>query len=102
MDKVKDRPKRTNFVSNKSNVKYETLIPQENENLLPLHVKLVLIKIFVKSMDKNGKEFLYWKSVFFKLHDFKSKEGIFVGPQIRKLMKNNELNENLTEKELAT
>ena len=53
------------------------LIPQENVILLPLHIKLGLMKIFVKAMDKNGKGFLYLKSVFSKLSDPKSNEGRF-------------------------
>lgn len=99
--KVKDWPKRTDFVCGKSNVKYEPLIPQENVILPPLHIKLGLMKNFVKAMDQNGKGFLYLKSVFSNLSDAKLKEGIFVGPQIRKLMKNNEFDKNLTKKELA-
>lgn len=45
-------------------------------------------------MDKNGKE-------IFKLTEAKLKEGFFVGPQIRKLMKYNKFNEYLPRKEFA-
>ena len=50
----------------------------------PLHIKLGLIKNFVKAMAKhrlNGFEFLCKK--FPKLSQAKLKEGIFVGSQIR-------------------
>jgi hypothetical protein len=43
------------------------------------------MKNFVKAMDKNGDGFLFLKLKFPKLNDAKIKEGIFVGPQIRKL-----------------
>jgi hypothetical protein len=38
-------------------------------------------------MDKNGSGFLYLKEKFPKISDAKIKEGIFVGPQIRQIMK---------------
>ena len=50
----------------------------------PLHIKLALMKNFVKTMDKhrsNGFEFLCKKHP--KLSLAKLKEEIFVGPQIR-------------------
>lgn len=59
------------------------------------------MKNFVKAMDKNGDGFTYLKSVFPKISDAKLKEGIFVGPQIRKLMKDI-FDQNLKSEELAT
>ena len=49
----------------------------------PLHIKLALMKNFVKALAKqnsNGFEFLCEK--FTELSQAKLKEGIFVGPQI--------------------
>lgn len=43
--------------------------------------------IFVKALDKTGKCFQYLHTKFPKLSDAKIKEGTFVGPQIRKLLK---------------
>ena len=54
----------------------------------PSHIKLRLIKNFVKALAKNssnGFEFLFKK--FPKLSQAKVKEGIFVGPQIREFLK---------------
>lgn len=51
--------------------------------LPPLHIKLGLIKNFVKAIDKNGQRFSYLKEKYPKLSDTKIKEGIFVEPQIR-------------------
>ena len=62
--------------------------------ILPaLHIKLGLMKNFVKALDKNGEAFHYLKALFPEISDAKLKEGIFVGPQIRKL-----LNDNIFEK----
>lgn len=85
----------------KSNVKYLPLIDPEDVILPPLHIKLGLMKNFVKAMDKNGEGFLYLKSIFSKLSDAKLKEGIFIGPQIRLLMKNQNFDQKLNDKELC-
>lgn len=58
------------------------------------------MKNFVKAMNKEGDGFLYLKTVFSKLSDAKLKEGIFVGPQIRTLMKDPNFDKKLTNKEL--
>jgi hypothetical protein len=47
------------------------------------------MKNFVKAMDKNGTRFMYLKHKLLRLSDAKIKEGIFVGPQIRELIKMN-------------
>jgi hypothetical protein len=52
-----------------------------------LHIKLGLIKNFVKVMDHDGQGFLYLQRKFPRISDAKIKEGIFIGPQIRELMK---------------
>ena len=61
--------------------------PFRKSRLMPsLHIKLGLMKNFVKAMAKqnsNGFEFLCKK--FPKLSQAKMKEEIFVGPQIRKV-----------------
>ena len=52
----------------------------------PLHIKLGLIKQFVKALDHNSAAFRHLQSVFPKLSEAKVKAGVFVGPQVRKLM----------------
>ena len=44
------------------------------------------MKNFVYAMDENGEGFKHLRSVFPGLSDAKLKEGIFVGPQIRKVI----------------
>lgn len=59
--------------------------------LPPLHIKLGLMKNFIKAKDHMGKAFFFFpKSKFLGISDAKIKEGIFVGLQIRKLMKDPE------------
>jgi hypothetical protein len=43
----------------------------------PLHIKLGLVKNFVKAMNKQGKDFEFWGENFPKVDDSKLKEGIF-------------------------
>jgi hypothetical protein len=45
---------------------------------------------FIKTTDKNGAGFIYLKHKFRRLSDAKIKEGIFVGPQIIELIKDEE------------
>ena len=54
--------------------------------LPPLHIKLGLMKQFVKALDRNGGYFKYLRKFFPGLSLDKLKAGIFDGPQIRKLI----------------
>lgn len=57
--------------------------------LSPLHIKLSLMKNFVKGTNHKGKPFKYYlKDKFYRLRAAKVKEGDFVGQQIRQLQKN--------------
>ena len=70
--------------------------------LPPLHIKLGLIKIFVKAVDLDGQGFKYLKELFVaEKSDAKLKAGIFVGPEIRKLMVDDCFQEWLNTLELA-
>jgi hypothetical protein len=54
--------------------------------LLPaLHIKLGIMKNFVKALDRNGKDFVYLCSKFPNLSDARCKRGIFVGVHIGKV-----------------
>ena len=54
------------------------------------------MKNFVKAMDRDGNGFLYPKEKFPRISVAKIKEGIFVGPQIRKIMKDSIFDDMLT------
>ncbi|GFU98028.1 uncharacterized protein TNCV_233051 [Trichonephila clavipes] len=62
-------------------VKHDALCNPKNVYLPPLHIKLGLMKNFVKAMG-NTPGFMFLKQKF----EAKIKEGMFVGPQIRSLM----------------
>ena len=65
-----------------------------------LHIKLGLMKNFVKVLHKNGAAFQHLSTVFPGLSAAKLKEGIFVGPQIREVLKDTDFEELLNLKEL--
>ena len=66
----------------------------------PLHIKLGLMKNFMKALHKNGAAFQHLSTVFPDLSAAKPKEGIFVGPQIREVLKDTDFEELLNLNEL--
>ena len=56
--------------------------------LPPLHIKLGIFKKFVKSLDPEGRPIKLLRDIFPGLTEAKIREGVFVGPDTRKLMKN--------------
>jgi hypothetical protein len=82
-------PLRKHRVIGQHNVTHPPLIPPRKILLPPLHIKLGLFKQFIKSLEsENAKEFL--AELFPKMTDAKLKEGVFVGPQLRRIMENYE------------
>ena len=98
---IKEWQPRTNIVPGKFNIKFEPLVDSNLVILPPLHIKLGLIKQFVKALDKEGNCFKYLRDKFPKLSDAKVREGIFVGPQIRKLFKDENFECTMNHLELA-
>jgi hypothetical protein len=93
----KQWPKRDSLIPGKKNVLNNPLVNPEKVVLPPLHIKLRLMKNFVKAMDKNSTGFMYLKHKFSRLRDAKIKEGRFVGPQIRELIKDKQFEKQLNE-----
>ena len=54
------------------------------------------MKLFVKAVNKDRKCFKYIFETFVRLCDGKLEEGIFVGPQIRQLMRDEEFDKTMT------
>lgn len=79
--------KRDSFEIGKGNIIHKPLVAPEKVLLPPLHIKLGLMKQFVKSLDKDGRCFGYIEKKFPKLSEVKLQGGIFNGPQIRTLMR---------------
>ena len=97
----KDRPKRTSLTVGDKNIINPQLVEREKIIFPPLHIKLGLMKQYVKALNKEGQCFQYLRASFPGLSEEKLKAGIFDGPQIRKMI--NDLNfsgsMNITEKE---
>jgi len=64
-----------------------------------LHIKLGLMKNFVKGVDKTGHRLEYVRSKFRNVSDANSKDGILIGPETRELMQNKQFDEDLNETE---
>lgn len=98
----KDWSPRTNMVPCRAvNILEEPLVEQNKIIFPPLHIKLGLIKQFVKALDKNGECFKYICCVFPELTIEKLKAGIFDGPQIRKLLKDTNFMKTMSEPEAS-
>jgi hypothetical protein len=97
----KDWPNREELVVGEKNVINEPLVNRDRIILPPLHIKLGLMKQFVKALDQNGACFSYICSEFPGLSNEKLKAGIFDGPQIRKLIKDKHFISHMTEIEAA-
>ena len=97
---VKVWPPRQSSQIGKHNVQHQPLVCSAHVLLPPLHIKLGLMKNFVKAMDRNGDGFKFLKD-FCGETDAKLKAGVFVGPEIRKLMQNEEFGARLNPLELA-
>ena len=94
-------PQRIEEEEGQHNVVALPLVPQNKIFLPPMHIKLGLFKQFVKGLRKDFLAFEFLHECFPKLSDAKIKEGVFVGPQIRKIILNNIFDKTLNETELA-
>jgi hypothetical protein len=68
------------------NILRKSLVDPEKLLLPPLHIKLGKMKQFVKSLPKTGNCFKYICKKFSHLSEATLKEGFFVGPDIKKLI----------------
>lgn len=94
-------PDRTSLQAGSANMLHEPLVDHSKVLLPPLHIKLGLMKQYVKALDKEGECFKYLKKQFPKLSDAKITEGIFDGPQIRKMLRDDDFISTMTDKERA-
>jgi len=93
---LKHWPKRQILELGTKNIIRHNLIEPQKVVLPPLHIKLGIMKQFVKALDKNGHCFKYLCDKFPVLSEAKLKEGIFDGPQIRILMKDTDFQNSMT------
>jgi len=88
----RDWPQRKSLKVGEKNVQHPALAKWHKILLPPLHIKLGLMKNFVKAMDRTGSAFKYLAEKFPRLSEAKIKEGVSVGPQIHKLFRDNMFN----------
>ena len=79
------------------NVVNPPLVLPEKIYLPPLHIKLGLMKNFVKGMDKTGRGFECVRNKFPNVSNTEIEEGIFIGLQIRELMQDRQFDKDLNE-----
>ena len=92
-------PARETFTPGTANVRYEPLVPRNK--IPPLHIKLGLVKQFVKALDPSSEAFRYIRTLFPKLSDAKIKAGIFIGPQMKQMLPSQELENIMSAKQKA-
>ena len=83
----KEWPKRESLTPGQKNVVHPSPVNSDMIILPSLYIKLGLFKNFVKALDKNAAGFHYLKEKFPRVSDSKVKEGIFMRPQIRALIR---------------
>ena len=83
------------------NVERKSLVDPKKVLFPLLHIKLGLMKQFFKALPKEGETFKYLCGEFLGLSKAKLKEGIFVGPDIRKLMRDPSFVDKMETKEKA-
>ena len=78
---------RTSFTPGLENVKSAFLVDPQNILLQPLPIKLGLIKNYTKALDKDGPTLKFLPMKFLSISEGKLGVGVFDGPQIRELTK---------------
>ena len=95
----KDWPTKATYISGNSN---KALLVEHKDVLMPsLYIKLGSIKNFIKHLEKSKFiGFVFLCNKFPKISEAKLKEGIFVGPQYREVLKDLDFEKELTSIEL--
>jgi hypothetical protein len=97
----KEWPVRQTLEVGEKNVIREPLVDRNRIILPPLHIKLGLMKQFVKSLDRSGDCFHYICRTFPGLSNEKIKAGIFDGPQIRTFVRDPNFIQSMRDPEAA-
>ena len=96
----RDWPARSHLQPGSFNVLSHALVNPQKILLPPLHIKLGIMKNFVKALDKKGRFVAFIKNKFPRISEAKLEAGIFDGPQIRELMKDTKFDEILENNEM--
>ena len=95
-------PPRKTLTPGVKNVEKKSLVPSYKVLLPPLHIKLGIVKQLVKAMSKvKSAAFMHIFEILPSLSEAKINESVFTGPQIRELLKNEQFEKLMTDKEKA-
>ena len=83
---VKNLPARKDLTPGFHNVLNSSLIQSSKTLLPPLHIKLGLTKQFIKALKLTSRAFRHIRQMFPSISEAKVKGGVFVGPQIRRML----------------
>lgn len=72
-----------NFIPGTKNISHQSLANLQFVFLPPFHIKLRLMKIFVKALDREGVAFLHLRNKFQKLSEAKVKEGVLLSHKLK-------------------
>ena len=97
----KEWPKRDTLKAGMPNVIHEPIVSRDKIIFPPLHIKLGLMKQFVKALHLDGECFQHILRTFPGLSSEKIKAGVFDGPQIRTLVRDQNFVQAMNDKEKA-
>ena len=80
--RIKKWPLHSETIPCQKNVAHPALGDKSQIYLLPFNIRIGLIKICMKAVNKESERFAYLRQKFPKISEAKMKEGIFIGPQI--------------------
>ena len=89
-------PEKEQLVPSMHSVIQEALVPRQKILLPPLHIKLGLLKQFIKALDPNSATLHYIRKMFSHLPDTKVKGVMFTGPQIRVMLASADLEQTMS------
>ena len=95
----KEWPVREQMIPGEKNIQVQPLVKRSKIVFPPLHIKLGVMKQFVKALKKEGACLKYICGKFPGLTIEKLKAGIFNRPQIRKLMNDHEFLSSMSKEE---
>ena len=90
---------REHLLEGEQNIVNEALVSRDKIIFPLLHIKLGLMKQFCQALDKEGQCFGYLRSSFASLSEEKLKAVIFNGPQIRKMINDEDFIDSMLEEE---
>lgn len=94
-------PVRETLAAGMPNILHDPIVSRDKIIFPPLHIKLGLMKQFVKALSTDGECFQYIVSAFPALSSEKIKAGVFDGPKIRSLVRDANFVTTMTDKEKA-